>query len=123
MAEKIVVIDDDEGARTATVDMLKGLGYEALWAPNVDMGVKLCETSDAVLVITDIMMPGKQGYDLILEMKQKKPSVKILAISGGANGEVSSVLNVASGLGADKCLAKPYGLEELRTAVVETLQA
>lgn len=121
VAVRCVVIDDEALACTATVDMLKALGHEAVWAPDAVKGVKLVESGSYDVVITDIIMPGKQGYDAILELKLKQPTTKIIAMSGGGGSEKEPILEVATKLGADAVLAKPFGVEELRAALREAL--
>lgn len=117
MKLKALVIDDDPQVRQATVDMLEELGHEAFWAPDVDKGLRLADAHELDLLVTDIMMPGKQGYDAILELKQKRPGVKIVAMSGGTTDDTTSVLDVAERLGADHTLPKPFGLSQLREAL------
>ncbi len=121
MALKVLVIDDDLQVCMATVEMLKEMGHTPSWVPDVAKGLKLTESAPFDLVVTDIMMPGKTGYDAILELKAKLPGLKIIAMSGGADDNPHAMLSVASRLGADYALPKPFTLEQLRAAVGEVM--
>ncbi|MCH8237326.1 MAG: response regulator [Proteobacteria bacterium] len=72
------------------------------------------ETTDPFdLVITDIIMPEKEGVETIVELKQLHPSLKIIAISGGGRTRNMDFLKLAKQFGADSILAKPFSEDEL----------
>ncbi len=60
------------------------------------------------LVITDLIMPEKEGIETICELKQDFPPIRILAMSVGGKGSVQDYLRVARGVGADLTLGKPF---------------
>jgi DNA-binding response OmpR family regulator len=79
------------------------------------------ETTSVAAIITDILMPEQEGLETIREARQRYPSVRILAISGGgAGGPEIQLLRFAESFGADQTLAKPFTPSQL-VAVVRTL--
>ncbi len=82
--KRILVIDDEEGVLSFVKDALESKGYGVLATDNSVYALEVCkEISDSIdLVITDIMMPMVNGRELIKQLKQIKPSMKIIAISG-----------------------------------------
>jgi len=75
------------------------------------------------LVITDILMPEKEGLETIQELRQMDADIKIIAISGGDRSGNLSYLGMAAALGADDVLAKPYRRQELLTMIDTVLKA
>ncbi len=80
---RILVIEDEIQVRRLTRQMLELEGFEVLEAGDGDTGLQMFAENSIDLVITDIIMPGKEGIETILELKQKRPDIKIIAISGG----------------------------------------
>ena len=73
------------------------------------------------LVLTDIVMPEKEGRQMIAEFRRAHPSVKVIAMSGGGRAMPIDYLNVATALGADRVLVKPFSDESLRSMLTELL--
>jgi DNA-binding response OmpR family regulator len=120
-SERLLVIDDDELVRATLVDMLQTAGFEVVTAKNGRVGLELLETTSVAAIITDILMPEQEGLETIREARQRYPSVRILAISGGgAGGPEIQLLRFAESFGADQTLAKPFTPSQL-VAVVRTL--
>jgi DNA-binding response OmpR family regulator len=117
MPLRVLVIDDDVHVCMTTTEMLEMMGHKAAWAPDVVKGLALAKAQEFDLVITDIMMPGKLGFEAILEVKNCYPASKVIAMSGGVSENQEAVLAVASRLGADLALPKPFTYEQLRAAV------
>jgi DNA-binding response OmpR family regulator len=114
--KKILIIDDDPQLRRYLGALLRRLKYEVLEAEEGEQGMKLLKSDPSDLVITDIVMPGKEGVETIREIRKIHPGVKIIAISGsGTGGDL--YLPVAKKLGADVTLAKPFSAEQLIEAV------
>ena len=80
---KILVIDDDKNIRSLLRDFLERDGYEVMEAENGKVGLKLFRENGADLVITDLIMPEKEGIETIRELRRDFSDVKIIAISGG----------------------------------------
>ena len=117
----ILVIDDDEQLRTMLKLVLQLAGYDVIDAGNGDEGLQRYSAQPADLVITDIIMPGKEGLETILELRRRDPLVKIIAISGGGQAGDNQYLRLAKKFGASQVLAKPFSNEEILLAVGELL--
>ena len=116
--KRILVIDDDVEIRTMISEALDRSGYETVQAPDGYEGMRLHRSRPADLVITDIFMPEKEGVETIRELKTLTPSLKIIAMSGGARFlDKTRTLHLAGMLGADLTLPKPVVLSELLDAV------
>lgn len=74
------------------------------------------------VVVTDIVMPDKEGIELIVDMRKVRPDLPIIAMSGGGRGSSADYLEMAALLGARKTLAKPFSTQELLEAVRDVLQ-
>jgi len=101
--------------------MLNREGYQTMAASEGREGLKLQRQAPADLIITDLMMPGQEGLETIMELRRLFPNTKIIAMSGGGQGGVLDFLPIAIQLGAARSLAKPFTHEELMTAVKEVL--
>jgi DNA-binding response OmpR family regulator len=120
---RILVIEDEEDIRGLYKRLLKQAGHEVIEAPDGDLGITLYRSEHPDLIITDIIMPGKEGIETIMELRRDFKNVKIIAISGGGQVMPGSVcLQLAEKLGASKTLAKPFSKQELLEAVAEVLQ-
>jgi DNA-binding response OmpR family regulator len=124
MTPPILLIDDDAMVRMAISRVLEMAGFGVAVAEDGFKGLKLLRAIEPKLVITDIIMPEKEGIETIIEMRAIRPDLKIIAISGGARlGNVTPVnfLEVARSLGADDVIAKPFEPEELIAKVRKQL--
>jgi DNA-binding response OmpR family regulator len=116
-AMKVLVIDDDELLRSTVAKMLRLDGHAIVAAADVRHGMDLFRQEQPGLVITDIVMPEREGIETILELRRANPRVKIIAMSGGGRlGEIN-VLKMARLLGADDVIEKPFRAQELRDRV------
>ncbi len=114
---RILIIDDEAPVRDLLRQMLEKEGYEVVEAREGDIGIRLFRENPADLIITDILMPEKEGIETILELRKVFPQVKIIAISGGGRMRNLDVLPVAKAFGAVRTLAKPFERKELLEAV------
>jgi DNA-binding response OmpR family regulator len=120
---KLLVIDDNPSLRRMMHRALENAGHEVLDAENGERGLELLRTHGADLVITDIMMPEKDGIETIRELHETSPDTRILAISGGGMLHELKYLHMASAFGADATLAKPLRIGELLATVERLLGA
>ncbi|HTT79373.1 MAG TPA: response regulator [Stellaceae bacterium] len=118
---KILVIDDDPMVRKAIGRILDRRGYDVVMAGDGRHGLKLFESEQPDLVITDIIMPEREGIETIRAIHKICPGAKIIAISGG--GRVGNVdfLTLAAKLGAREIIAKPFDPSELTSSVSRCL--
>ncbi len=120
--ERILIIDDDEFILRALRRILQSEGYEVFEAEDGEAGMKLFREKLPDLVITDIIMPNKEGIETIREMIHERPGAKIIAMSGGGKGiQADMYLKICRKLGVKKTLKKPYEREELVSTVKEVL--
>jgi CheY-like chemotaxis protein len=110
---KILVIDDDDEVRRTLVRMLESASHEVHQAADGDTGIALCGQVLPQLVISDILMPEKEGIETIRDLKRDHPDLKIIAISGGGQSGAMDFLEMARSLGADEALQKPFRRAEL----------
>ena len=117
----ILIIDDDPQILDMLGQTLKREGHEVVDALDGKEGLKLYRENPADLVITDIVMPVKEGIETIMELQRDFPDVKIIAISGGGHNYPEEYLYIARMLGVHKTFAKPIERDELLKAVSELL--
>lgn len=117
----ILIIDDDDALRATMRKILERAGHEVRDAADGDRGLKIFREEGPDLVITDIIMPEKEGIETIQELREEDPELPILAVSGGGRADPSEPLTDAMLLGADETLAKPFGVDELREMVERLL--
>jgi CheY-like chemotaxis protein len=121
-AARILLIDDDDSFRTMLRLTLVHFGYIVIEARDGKEGLALFKEANADLVITDIVMPEKEGLEVLMELRTRQvPPVKIIAISGGARVNIADNLRMAKLLGAAKTLTKPFSNEALIAAINELL--
>jgi YesN/AraC family two-component response regulator len=118
---RILLIDDDDATRSVLRLILNQFGHFVIEARNGKEGMELFMHANADLVITDIVMPEKEGFEVLKEMRKIFPAVKIIAISGGGRVNPTDNLRMAKFLGAAKVLAKPISTEDLMGAINEVL--
>ena len=115
---KALVIDDDRLMRTMLSTHLESSGFEVYLATNGREGShQLKNITDIDLVITDMIMPEKEGLETISYLKKNRPDLKIIAISGGGLFKAGDLLGMAKKFGADAVFAKPIDFDELDNAI------
>ncbi len=120
MMPRILIIDDDDLIREMLRAVLEREGYDVLDASDGREGLRVFMKNPVDLVVTDLVMPEKEGIEIIIELRRNFPDLKIIAISGGGTVGGSQYLDVAGKLGADKILGKPLKLREF-IAIVKDL--
>jgi DNA-binding response OmpR family regulator len=115
----ILVIEDDQEVRDYLVAVLSRAGHAVSSATNGRDGVDKFRSDPVQVVITDIIMPEKDGIETILDLRREHPSLKVIAISGGGRSTPENYLHSARLLGADKAIRKPFKNEEILEAVKE----
>lgn len=120
---RILIIDDESQIRSMLRLMLERVGYEVIEAADGMDGIRQYRDNPADLIITDLIMPNKDGIGMIIELKKEFPKVKIIAMSGGGVNRPEGYLDGAKKLGATRTLIKPIDRDEMINAVKETLKA
>jgi len=119
---RILIIDDESQIRSMLRLMLERVGYEIAEAPDGIEGIRQYRENPADLIITDLIMPNKDGIGMIIDLKKEFPKVKIIAMSGGGVNRPEGYLDGAKKLVATRTLTKPIDREEMLKAVKETLK-
>lgn len=114
---RILVIDDEELARFTLREILEEAGHEVMEASNGNEGTASQRTNPCDLVITDMIMPEKEGLETIAELKGEYPDLKIIAISGGGRTRNMDFLKLAGEFGADQVIVKPFSEDDLMKGV------
>lgn len=125
----ILIIDDEQDIRDALLMVLEGIGHDVKVAADGDEAVDLLRREPADLVITDIIMPGKNGIETIREIRQEFPGTRIIAISGGGGVQsadyvpkaitTTAYLAAAKQAGADMVITKPFERKDIIQAVTD----
>lgn len=114
---RVLIIDDEDNVRSTVAMMLEGSELDIVQARNGNDGLAAMEKALADVVITDIIMPDKEGIETIVEMRRRWPETRIVAMSGGGRTSNFDFLEIARKFGADEILHKPFDAD----AVVETV--
>lgn len=122
MCSQILVIEDDRAVRELMLHTLSKAGYRVLSAEDGNEGMNIFRTEHPDLVITDIVMPQKEGFETIMALRKEQPDVKVIAMSGGGRHGTEDYLSVARKLGACRTVAKPFLRDEMLRVVREALQ-
>lgn len=121
-AKKILIIEDDDQLQGFVQELLEDHGFEVLLAANGNEGIKVAEEQQPDLILTDLLMPEKDGVRVITEVKANHPEIPIIAMSGGQSVFSPVFLEAASTLGATKTLDKPFRNEELLQTIADCLE-
>ena len=122
MSEKaihILIADDDDQVRMLLKRVLVKAGYEVAEARNGNEALRIFRTKPVTLLITDLIMPDKEGIETIQEFRRSNSPVKIIAMSGGGRLDQNMYLSMAKKIGADRVLSKPFMPQDLLTVVKE----
>jgi CheY-like chemotaxis protein len=119
----ILVIDDNPEFREILRTHLEANGHRTVLANNGEQGLALLEREAIDIVLTDILMPQRDGVEVLREAKRRWPGLPVIAISGGGWIGANELLGMAERLGADQVLQKPVRRDDLIRAVDEALTA
>jgi two-component system, OmpR family, alkaline phosphatase synthesis response regulator PhoP len=119
MAFRILLCEDEAGLRMAVGDRLRAEGYQVETAADGDEGLRRATQEPFDLLVLDVMMPGRSGFDVVREVRQRGQATPILMLT--ARGEVVDRV-VGLKLGADDYLTKPFAMAELVARVEARLR-
>jgi len=120
---QILLVEDDEPFADMLQKTLVQEGYAIVRACNGKEALRLYDAQCPHLVLTDLIMPDMEGVELIIELRRRHPSVKIIAISGGGRNPPGAYLPIAQRLGAARTLPKPFANPDLLAAIQVVLNA
>jgi len=117
----ILLVEDDKDLREVLKISLSRRGFKVFEAENGKEAIIRFKPSITELVVTDLIMPEEDGLKVIMQCREKKPALKIIAISGGGKAGPASYLNLAKALGADAIFSKPFSLNDLISKIEDLL--
>src|SRR5260370_17120171 len=110
---QVLVIDDDVAVRQTIALLLEDAGSEVVQAGDGKEGFRAFERARPDLIVTDIIMPEKEGIQTIIDIRKQDPNLPIIAISGGGRIGNTDFLEIAARLGASTTLPQPFDPEVL----------
>ena len=120
----ILVIDDDKSILSVIVELLTLSGHRVDVAENGKIGLKLAGLNRYDLIITDVVMPELDGFDVLMALKESATDVGIIVMSGGsAKLNADHLLRIAGHMGAVRVLRKPLDFTKLLNTVTEILNS
>jgi CheY-like chemotaxis protein len=122
MAVMILVIDDSDQQRAMVREMLEADGYDVREAADGEDGITLAVNLRPALIICDLMMPQKDGFETVREILRRVPDAKIIAMSGVLFGAADHA-TMAERLGVAAVIEKPFRQTQLLDVVEDALEA
>ena len=118
----ILLVEDDKELREMLKMSLLRRNFTVLEAENGKAAITHFKPLITDLVVTDLIMPEEDGLKVVIKLRELKPSIKIIAISGGGKVGPGSYLNLAKALGADAIYSKPFSINDLIAKIEELLE-
>lgn len=119
----ILIVEDDNELREMLSLSLTRHKFTVIEAANGKDAIMHFKPSLTDLIVTDLIMPEEDGLKVIMKLKELKPSLKVIAISGGGKAGPGSYLNLARLLGADAVFSKPFSVNELILKIKELCES
>lgn len=119
----IMIVEDDSDMREMLKEAFTRRKFTIIEAGNGHEAMARFKSSLVSLVITDILMPDEDGLKVIMKLKESKPDLKIIAISGGGKAGPGNYLSLAKTLGADEIFTKPFSLKALIEKTEELIKS
>ena len=120
--QRILVVDDDASIRRTLNILLSKAGYEVVQASDGSEALRLWRDRGGDLVITDLHMPEKDGFETIIELLSHNPGTSIIAMSGGGQTKRLDLLGNVTLLGSVLTIEKPFTLTEMMATVKRALK-
>jgi CheY-like chemotaxis protein len=118
----ILIVEDDKELREMLKMSLLRRNFTVLEAENGKEAIIHFKALLTDLVVTDLIMPEEDGLKVVIKLRELKPSIKIIAISGGGKVGPGSYLNLAKALGADAVYSKPFSINDLIAKIEQLLE-
>jgi DNA-binding response OmpR family regulator len=117
----VLIVEDEKELREMLKISLTRRKFTVLEAENGRDAIIHFKPSITDLVVTDLIMPDEDGLKVIMKLREIKPSIKIIAISGGGKAGPGSYLSLAKALGANATFSKPFSINDLIARIEELL--
>ncbi len=118
----ILFVDDNPQLVDIHSTYLREMGYSVLTAGDGQVALDMLDEHPIDLLVTDVVMPGKEGFETIMEVRTKFPAMPIIAISGGGRIGARDYLTLAMSMGAQATLSKPFSAAALHREVKHLLK-
>ena len=118
---KILIADDDGEVRVTLQKLFQMDGHEVELARDGLEAMRMLDDGRYDLMVTDIVMPNREGLESIMETRRKHPEVRLIAISGGGRERTESYLRMAETFGAEAVFRKPFSPREMLETVSQLL--
>ena len=122
-AKRVLIVDDDCELLDTLAEMLDGAGFTVAKANNGAEGIAAYKKTPADVVILDMLMPEKDGFETMNFLKRDYPDVKIIAMTGGGTIGSQDVLQWARLMGVTRAFSKPFQWEEMLQSVQQITNA
>jgi DNA-binding response OmpR family regulator len=116
---RILVIDDQKSILDIVRAFLTPHGHDVVLAETGARGIAEINADGFELIITDLLMPGTDGIEILREIRRRRADLPVIVMSGGGVTEARPILDMTTSLGADRVLEKPFGRAVLLAAVQE----
>jgi CheY-like chemotaxis protein len=113
----VCIVDDDDLVRRAIALSLQAFGFDTVELDNGCEVAAMLAAKPVDVLVLDMIMPDKDGIEVINEIRQRWPNLRIVAMSGGGRLGDNLYLTLARHIGADACLTKPFLNDDLRAAI------
>jgi DNA-binding NtrC family response regulator len=120
---RILLVDDEEMIRHALRRALEKAGHDVIEAANGAEALRLNRHERVDVVVTDILMPEKDGVEIIVALRLESPDIKVIAMSGGGHSNQTQALDIAEPLGAFASLRKPFSVGLMLDVVAQAVVA
>src|SRR5258706_5328175 len=114
---RILLIDDDDGVRSAFQNILRAAGHEVAAHGCGRAALAAAEAAAFDLVLTDVLMPDMDGVEILRAFSKRAPRPRLVVMTGGSAMLGMDLLSIAPALGADGTIAKPFPAKDLVAAV------
>jgi DNA-binding NtrC family response regulator len=118
---RILVVDDEPSIRDLVALVLELDKHDVVTASDGNAALAELNESEFDLVITDLVMPDREGIEIIINLRKTRPELQVIAMSGGGFGNAGDYLELAAAVGAARTLAKPFTNDQLLKAVRDVL--
>ena len=118
----VLIVEDDKELREMLKMSLLRRSFTVFEAENGKEAITHFKPNITDLIVTDLIMPEEDGLKVVIKLRELKPSIKIIAISGGGKVGPGSYLNLAKALGADAIYSKPFSINDLTLKIEQLLE-
>ncbi|HKX06700.1 MAG TPA: response regulator [Stellaceae bacterium] len=117
----ILIVDDDGAIRDSMRIVLEQKNHEVVLAENGDAAVRCYASARPDVVITDLLLPAKDGIEIVREIRRIDPKARVIAMSGGGESAEARLLTLTKEFGALETLSKPFRVAQLVAVIERTL--